>query len=122
MIDVVKEAKRRAYSPGETVLSAGETSNCFYIVCRGTVKCLVDGNEVRSFAAGSSFGDMAIYFLQLRALFQEHQDILGDAGTLDKMYVQIQKNKHKHINFKIVLNFVSLGPEEPLTLSAATLQ
>ena len=85
MIDVVKEGKRRAYSPGETVIAAGETSTCMYIVCRGTVSCLVEGQEVTQFRAGNSFGDMAVYFRQVRALFQEHQGILGEIGPLDKM-------------------------------------
>ena len=84
-MDVVKEGKRRAYSTGETVIATGEASNSMYIMCSGTVSCLVCGREVKQITAGNSFGDMAIFFRIVRALLQEHQDILGEAGPLDKM-------------------------------------
>ncbi len=85
MIDVVKHGNRRAYSPGEKIISAGEISNCMYVICRGTVSCQVSGKEVRQISAGNSFGDMALFFRQIMALMYEHQEILGDAGPLDKM-------------------------------------
>ncbi len=86
MIDVVKCGKRRAYSPGETIIRAGEVSDCMYVICRGTVSCRVSGKEVRQISAGNSFGDMALFFRQIISLLQEHEEILGDAGPLDKMY------------------------------------
>ncbi len=85
MIDAVQHGKRRAFSPGEKIISAGDVSNCMYVICRGIVSCQVSGQEVRKMSAGSSFGDMAMFFRQIYSLLEEHQVILGDAGPLEKL-------------------------------------
>jgi signal-transduction protein with cAMP-binding, CBS, and nucleotidyltransferase domain len=80
LIDVVKYGKRRAFSPGETVISAGEISGCMYVICRGTVSCQDSGKEVRQITFANSFGDMKLVFRQVISLLHEHEEILGDAG------------------------------------------
>jgi hypothetical protein len=72
-------------SVGDTVIHAGDISESMFIVCSGILICKVSGKEVKRISAGQSFGEMAIYFDYINELFQEHKDILGEAGPLEKM-------------------------------------
>ena len=86
MGEILLKGKRREVPAGSSVICSGEVSNSMYIVCRGSLSCQVGGKEVKQFLHGQSFGELAIYYDHVCAVFQEHKSILGESGPLEKMY------------------------------------
>ncbi len=81
---VVKQGKSRLFSTGNKVINAGEKADCMYIVCSGTLRCEIEGREVKRIFTGESFGEMSLYFDYVKKLFEEHKSILGGSEMLDQ--------------------------------------
>jgi signal-transduction protein with cAMP-binding, CBS, and nucleotidyltransferase domain len=77
--------KRKLFIPGEIIIFAGERSSSMFIVCSGKVSCQVEGTEIRTFSAGESFGDVAIYFDYMFRVFEEHATLLGSPAALSSL-------------------------------------
>jgi hypothetical protein len=56
-----------------------------FIICSGSVSCLIDDIEVKTLSVGQSFGDVAVYFDYLYRVHEEHAPILGDSGALSAL-------------------------------------
>jgi hypothetical protein len=54
------QLERRGAAAGETIVAQGERGDAFFIVERGAVEVLVDGEERRHIGAGGSFGEIAL--------------------------------------------------------------
>ena len=54
------QLERRRAEPGETIVAQGEDGDAFFLIERGTVEVLVDGEERRHLGDGASFGEIAL--------------------------------------------------------------
>jgi predicted MFS family arabinose efflux permease len=54
------QLERRVAARGETIVAQGEQGDAFFLVERGAVEVLVDGEERRHIGAGGSFGEIAL--------------------------------------------------------------
>ena len=57
---IARQFKLRNVSEGERVTEQGKYGREFYVVVSGSARCEVDGREIRKFAPGSFFGELAL--------------------------------------------------------------
>ena len=63
---VVDNMQLRQYKAGEDVIVQGEVGKEFFVLSRGEVEILVDGNRVNTLSEGSFFGEVALIKEQMR--------------------------------------------------------
>lgn len=66
LTDVVDSMKLRQYKRGDDVIRQGETGREFFVIARGEVEILIDGNRVNTLGSGSYFGEVALMKEQAR--------------------------------------------------------
>jgi CRP/FNR family transcriptional regulator, cyclic AMP receptor protein len=58
--DIAELCEIRAVRPGKVLTEQGAPGRQFFVVLSGTARCEVDGREIREFAPGSFFGELAL--------------------------------------------------------------
>jgi len=59
---LVKAFEKHQARAGETIITQGETGDYFYIIQKGEVKFVVDGDDVGSAGPSKSFGELALLY------------------------------------------------------------
>lgn len=66
LTSVVDNMQLRQYKTGEDVIVQGEVGKEFFVLSRGEVEILIDGNRVNTLSEGSFFGEVALLKEQTR--------------------------------------------------------
>jgi CRP-like cAMP-binding protein len=64
---IVKDAKKRAFAPGEKLVSKGEKGMSFFLILRGSAEVRGDGKVLATLAPPQFFGEMALLDEQPRS-------------------------------------------------------
>jgi len=64
---LAKVAEPQVYAPGEFILKEGDTSDALYIIVRGKVSIVREGQQVAELGEGETLGEMAVLDRQTRS-------------------------------------------------------
>ena len=59
--DIVDLAREELFSPGQDIVTEGESGGPFFCITEGRADVIVHGKKVRELAPGASFGEMALF-------------------------------------------------------------
>ena len=93
-------------SAGQDVITQGETGDYFYVVDKGNLEILVNGDHVGKYTNGSSFGELAYVGCPARRHYQ------GDYGVCGEWTVT-----HSVLQWRPRLRCVARGKKEGFTVS-----
>jgi CRP/FNR family transcriptional regulator, cyclic AMP receptor protein len=57
---IAGEVREELYSPGQEIVSQGQTGGPFFVITEGQADVIIDGKKMRDIGPGSSFGEMAV--------------------------------------------------------------
>jgi len=57
---VANEAREELYSPGQDIVTEGQTGGPFFVVTEGQADLLIGGKKVKDLGPGAYFGEMAL--------------------------------------------------------------
>ncbi len=80
---LLKLGKPRQLNQGTKLVSTGDTPNFIYVICRGNLKCLVGGIDLKLVSAGQSIGAVAIYYKRTCMAFGDHKSMLEEPCSQD---------------------------------------
>jgi glutaminase len=58
---IAGEVRDELYSPGQEIVSQGQTGGPFFVITEGRADLVIDGKKTASLGPGSSFGEMAMF-------------------------------------------------------------
>jgi CRP-like cAMP-binding protein len=58
--DIAAQAREELYSPGQEIITEGQSGGPFFCITEGRADILVGGKKVGEYGPGSSFGEMAL--------------------------------------------------------------
>jgi CRP/FNR family transcriptional regulator, cyclic AMP receptor protein len=59
--DIVDLAREELFSPGQDIVTEGESGGPFFCITEGRADVIVHGKKIRELAPGASFGEMALF-------------------------------------------------------------
>jgi len=59
--DIVDLAREELYSPGQDIVTEGQSGGPFFCITEGRADVIVHGKKARELGAGSYFGEMALF-------------------------------------------------------------
>lgn len=60
MRDIADTAREEVYSPGQDIVTEGQTGGPFFVVTEGRVDVIIGGKKENTLGPGSYFGEMAL--------------------------------------------------------------
>ena len=58
--DVASQAREELYSPGQDIITEGQSGGPFFCITEGRAEIFVGGKKIGDYGPGSSFGEMAL--------------------------------------------------------------
>ena len=114
--DVADQAREELYSPGQDIITEGQSGGPFFVITEGRADIYVGGGKVGEYGPGSAFGEMAlleggkrsatiraqthvkavaITSWNFLALLQDNWDLTKKIlATLSKRVRDLEKDKH----------------------------